>query len=55
MILDKVILVDYIHSHTATGTTTIFLIYKTMVSLENSSPEVVQAQADMLCEMQLAG
>ena len=30
IISDKVILVDFIHSHTAIGTTTIFLIYKTM-------------------------
>ena len=54
IISDKVILVDFIHSHTAIGTT-IFLIYKTMTSFRNSSPEVVQAQADKVREMQLAG
>ena len=32
IISDKVILVDFIHSHTAIGTTTIFLIFKKMTS-----------------------
>ena len=34
IISDKVILVDFIHSHTAIGTTTIFLIYKQWLRFE---------------------
>ena len=54
-ISEKIISDDFIHSYTTIWTTALFMIDKTMPSLQNSAPQVVQAQSDILREMQLAG